>query len=343
MSTQLDETIVQLHQEGWSIPEIAQKLKSHLKNEEDYHAYCQFLNSIGFQKMLAQTLSEQLEKNEGIPWYYLFFFIYKYQTEMQSDVLRHFCSQEINWMNFFGSIYTKEEEELLQMQNNHLRNYYEKESNPQLKLERELHIARSQKFFEKEKQIIHQLLEMDSENPFFHKLKKDYERKKAIDTLNEYKTSNSSYLYDQIQPQQEEIKKQVAQMMNEFKKISQTKPELINDMTIILISTGYNDLALEFIENHLDKEDRKWLYLELLLECRQFFRCLTFVDQLFSEKSLSSEETFSLIYAKAQAYYGLKEYEKAKKTLEDLMKVNPRYRLAQELLSQWKTAHREKL
>ncbi len=340
MSTQLDKTIVQLSKQGLGIKEIIKKLESQLNNFQDYHAYYQFLVSVGLYKTLVQSLAQQLRKEEHISWYYFFFIINKYQTEMQSEMIESFISHssEDDWMYLFGSSCIKEDEQLLELQNTHLKNYYQNHENLQLDLEKELQIAHSQKLLKKEKQIIDQLLKMDSKNLFFQKLKKEYERKRAIDTLNEYKTTNTHYLYDsyRMQPSQKEMKQQVQKIMEHFKNLAQTKPEHINDMAIILISTGYNDLAIEFLKEHLNTGDRKWLYLELLLESKQFFLCLTFVDQLFSKNSLSSEETFSLIYAKAQAYYGLKEYDKAQKTLEDLVKVRPRYRLAQELLSQWK-------
>ena len=347
MSTQLDETIVQFSEQGLSVREIVQKLRCNLNNFEDYHAYYHFLISVGFYKTLVHSLSQNLKKNKSVHWYHLFFIINKYQTQMQPEIVEYFISNEpsINWMYLFGSSYIKNEEQLLELKNNQLRKYYQDQKNLHLELEKELRIAQSQKLFEKEKQIIDQLLKLDTQNPFFQKLKKEYERKQAIDTLNEYKITNTRYLYDsyRMQPAQKEIKKQVQKMMENFKKFAQENPEYINDMAIILVSIGYHDLALEFLEKHLDTRDRKWIYLELLLESGQFFRCLTFVDQLFFQGSLSSEDTFSLIYAKAQAYYGLKEYEKAKETLEDLVKVKPRYRLAQELLFQWKMPDRKNL
>ena len=341
MGASLDKRIVQLHQEGLKHSQIAKQLAQEIQEPSDYHAYYQFLIASGLYKTLTQSLAQKLRAHKQIPWYHIFFIINKYQTEMQPTMIDTFISNtsEEDWEFLFGLSYWKEDERLIALQNGQLKKYYQKQNNPQLDLEKELRIAQSQKLSEKEKEIIDHLLNLDDKNPFFQNLKSEYERKKSIENLNEYKASHMNYLYDSyhMKPEQKEMKVHIQKALKKLKEVAKKNPKNINDIAIFLTSTGYNDLALEFLEDHLNTGERKWLYLELLLEAQQFFRCLTFVDQIFSEDSLPSEDTFALIYAKARAYYGLKEYEKASQTLEDLIKIKPRYRLAQELLSQWKT------
>ena len=340
MGALLDKRIVELHQEGLKSSEIANQLAQEIKSPSEYHDYYHFLIASDLYKTLVRSLAQQLRIHKHIPWYHIFFVIDKFQTEMQPTMINAFLSNtsEEDWNLLFGLSYWKEDERLIEIQNAKLKEYYQNQNNPQLDLEKELQMSQSQNSSEKEKEIIDALLELDAKNPFFQKLKSEYERKRSIETLNEYKESHIHHLYDSyhMKPEQKEMKEQVQKILKQLKKMAQKNPKQINDIAIFLTSTGYNDLALEFLENYLDTGERKWLYLELLLEAQQFFRCLTFVDQLFSEETLPSEDTFALIYAKARAYYGLKEYEKAKQTLEDLIKIKPRYRLAQELLSQWK-------
>ena len=332
MQTALDQTISNLALEGSSLKEIADQLNNTQHNED----YCAFLFTSGLYKYLFQYLIERLKKDLPVPWKYLFALIKRGQISLDKEVMTQFFLQNNPDPALLSNSSCLESPELLTLRNEHLDQHYKQSA--QLNIEKELQIVRSQKLLKKEGELIQDLIQLDEKNPFFQKQWQTYQYKKARDVFDEYKNAHQEALYavqKHTSPEEDKILQNLVKGLNQL--ASQHSPQLINDIVVMLSSTGSIHLALEFLESRLDTEERKWIYLDLLLEDRQFFKCLNFVEQTFMQTQANSETAFALNYVKAQAYYGLKEYDKAQAILQDLVSLRPQYRSAKALLSQWKS------
>ena len=321
--------------------EIAQKLKSLPEVEQNisaYMAYCGFLKSAGLYKSLLQSVIERIKKDQAIPWFYLFLVVDKYQLEVDLAQLAHLFSEkssDSDW-DFLMTSSCLAEHHWVNTRNQYLQQFYEDSQDPQIVMEKELAFIRSQGLVRKEEELLKQLLELDEKNPFFKNEYMECQRKKAYQTFSEYKNSSSSQSHRSAAIYQNKEERQAIDHL-----LSHLKGKgslMIDDLTILLSSTGYAGAAIEFLQSHLETSSRQWLYLDLLLESGQYLRCLTFIEQLFLECNPDSETAFSLVYIKARAYYGLKEYNKAKKLLEGLISACPQHHLAKTLLLNWESA-----
>ena len=331
MQTTLDKEISSLALQGCSFHKIA----LHLQDTEEYADYCAFLFSGGLHKHLFKYLIERLKKNLPISWMHLFALIKQYQLDISTDLITQVFLQNHYEPAFLTNSHCLASAELLNLRNEYLNQCYKQDA--QLRIEKELQIAVSQKLLKKEGELIQDLIQLDDKNPLFQQKWQEYQYKRARDVFDEYNNAHQNFLHtiqNHTSPEEDKILKNLVKGLNQLTK--KHPPKLINDMIIILSSTGYTHLAIEFMENHLNTDERQWIYLDLLLEDKQYLKCLNFVERRFLQTKPNSETAFALNYAKAQAYYGLKEYDKAKTILSDLISLRPQYRSAKTLLSQWK-------
>lgn len=330
MHTTLDKEISSLALQGCSFHKIAVSLK----DTSEYTDYCAFLFSCGLYKYLFTYLIERLEKNLPIPWSYVFILVKKYHLDISTELVTQVFLKDCSESSFLAASCCLESSELLNLRTEYLNQQYRKD--PQLNTEEELQIAKSQRLTKREGRLIQDLIQLDDQNPLFQQKWKEYQYTQAKDVFNEYKNAHQSLMYtirNRTSPEEDKILKNLVKGLNQLAKKHPSK--LINDMIIILFSTGYTHLAIEFLEGRLNTDERQWIYLDLLLEDEQYLKCLNFIEQTFLQTHPNSETAFALNYAKAQAYYGLKEYEKAKIIMKDLVSLRPQYRSAKALLSQW--------
>ena len=332
MQTVLDQTIASMALKGCTLEKIAGKLKE----TPHFSAYCAFLFSAGLYQYLLQYLIDRLKKNQPVPWKYLFALIQKYHLHIDKKIPIQVLLQKNIDLSLFSDSRCLNAVELIRLRDKYLEQSYKQER--QLKTEKELQMAKSQKLLKREGELIQELIQQDKKNPLFQQQWREYQYKKAKDVFDEYKQAHPEVYYavqKQTSPEEDQILKKLAEGLNHL--ADEHSPQIINDIIVILSSMGCTHLAVKFLANHLDSNERKWMYMELLLEDRQFLKCLNFVEQTFMKTKPNSDTAFALNYAKAQAYYGLKEYDKAKKILQDLISLRPHYRSAKTLLSQWQS------
>ena len=331
-NTTLDQEISKLALQGCSF----QKIAVNLEDTPEYTGCCAFLFAGGLHKHLFQYLIGRLEKNLPIPWSYLFILIKKYQLDIDTALVTQVFLKDEYESSFLAVSHCLDSSELLNLRTEYLSQQYTKD--PQLNVEEELQIAKSQRLTKKEGKLIQDLIQMDDKNPLFQQKWKEYQYNQAKDVFDEYKNAHQNLMYavqNRTSPEEDKILKNLVKGLNQLAK--KHPSTLINDMIIILSSTGYIHLAIEFLENHLNTNERQWIYLDLLLEDKQYLKCLNFIEQTFLQTHPNSDTAFALNYAKAQAYYGLKEYEKAKVIMNSLVSLRPQYRSAKALLSKWKS------
>jgi len=331
MHTTLDKKITKWALKSCSLHKIAERLK----NTQEYKDYCAFLLSGGLHQRLFKYLIERLEKDLPISWDCLFTLIKRHQLDINIDLITQVFIQEQHEPALLANSNCLESSELLNLRTQYLNQQYKKSS--QLNIESELQISKSQRLITKEGKLIQELIQLDNKNPLFQQKWQEYEYAQAKDVFDEYRNAHHDLMYtirNQTSPEEEKILKNLVTGLNQL--AEKHPPKLINDMVILLSSTGYTPLAITFLENRLDTDERRWIYLDLLLEDEQYLKCLNFAEQTFLKTTPDSDTAFALNYIKARAYYGLKEYEKAKTIMSRLVSLRPQYRSAKALLCQWK-------
>ena len=332
MQTALDKTISNLALEGCSLKKIAGRLT----DTQHCESYCAFLFSAGLDQTLFKYLAERFEQDLPLPWAYLFRLIKKYKLNIDTSGMTKVFLHRQEDPALLSNSRCLDSAELINLRSQYWEECWKQD--PQLNIEKELQIVSSQKLLKKEKELIQSLIQMDSKNPLFQQQWQNYQCKQAKDVFDEYKNTHQDSLYALQNKTSKEEDKILQTLVKGLNRLAQKhSSKLINDMIVILSSTGHTRLAVEFLETHIDTDERKWIYLDLLLEDNQFLKCLNFVENAFLQINPQSETAFALNYAKAQAYYGLKEYDKAKTILKDLIALRPQYRSAKTLLSQWQS------
>lgn len=332
MQTVLDQTIANTALKGCAFKKIA----GELKETPHFSAYCAFLFSAGLHQYLLQHLIECFKKKLPVSWKYLFLLIQKYHLPIDKEILVQVLLQKNEDSSLLADSRCLNTTELISLREGYLDQSYKQEK--QLKIEKELQIAKSQKLLKKEGELIQDLIQQDKKNPLFQQKWREYQYKQAKDVFEEYKQAHPEAFYavqKHTSPEEDQILRKLAEGLSHL--ADEHSPQIVNDIIVILSSTGYTHLAVKFLENHLNSSERQWMYMELLLEDRQFLKCLNFVEQTFMQTKPNSDTAFALNYARAQAYYGLKEYDKAKKILQNLIALRPQYRSAKTLLSQWQS------
>ena len=339
MNTSLDKEISALHKKGLSYLKIAQKLSSSSKvqnNPQFCMAYCSFLASCGLDRQLFQFLLKRIKFQKSIPWFYLFLIIKKHELKISDTKISIFFERKSSNtdLNFLLTSSCLNLEHISFNRKKFLNQMYETSLDPIIQIERELRFCQSQKLFQKQEELLKKLLKIDPKNPIFQKQYSNCKKSLAQQVFSEYKYSSTFSLNNHTLFPTKEEKKILQKWTEELEKSAQEYPHLIDDLSVILSNTGFPEIAVDFLEKHLDTFPRKQFFLELLLESHQFFRCLTYAETFFLECASCSEKALTLSYTKAQAYYGLKEYSKAKDILQNLINIQPNNNSAKELLSQ---------
>ena len=116
------------------------------------------------------------------------------------------------------------------------------------------------------------------------------------------------------------------------------KPELFYDLAIFCCFLEDWKSALGFINQvTTPSQARDWLEIEILIHLHRYVDVLQGLSILENRWHFDAETFFASSYARAQAYYGLNQKEKALEVLETLLSTRPLYRQASELLSLWKS------
>ena len=334
MNTSLDKEFLKLNKQGLSHTQIAEKLFSSPdvhNNFETYLAYCSFLMNCGLYEKLYQSILQRIDHKKMIPWFYLFLLIQKFELNINSNHLLKFFKSSKKDFKFLLTSSCCFLEEISLAVKSALDKIYENHPDPQIQIEKELKFCQSQKLFQKEEELLKKLLEIDNKNPYFQKKYTECKKAKAQQVLMEYKYAYTPFVYIQSLTPQLEEKKILEKLLPELKKNAQSYPHLKDDIAVML--THFPHQAIEYLEHYLENFSRQWFFLNLLLESKQFIRCLTYVEKFLLECPIDSDSTFILSYIKAQAYCGLDEHKKAIEILKNLLRTQPNHDPAKELLS----------
>jgi len=127
-------------------------------------------------------------------------------------------------------------------------------------------------------------------------------------------------------------------LRNSLQKQGEMNPHLFYDLAVFCCFLEDWSSALHFIHQDPTAEQaRDWLEIEILLKLHRYVDVLQGLVILENRWYADPETFFASSYARAQAYFGLHQKEKALEVLETLLSSRPLYRQASELISLWRS------
>ena len=326
MNTSLDQNISRLYQKGLSPAQIASTLRSSidLNNQKIELAYCGFLFSAGLYSRLFSLIIEKFQKKQSVPWFY--FFLIGKKTGLNTDYILNMLkkSQNIYWRPLFFSSMA-DDPEGLKIQQKKILQFYKKASDKYLYLY--MKHSRFRQFSPVEGKILKTLIKKDPKNSLFQLQYSKHLTRQASHILDQYKKTHFFKPLNRLSEPETDLIKNIQNTVKQH-------PHTLNDMAVFLFTSGCSKSALSLLENHLDHPARKRLYVDFLLESRQYLKCLNTIDHFLLEPHCPPDIAFEWAYLKAFAYYGLKEYKKAENLAQHLSRKRPRHQAVQKLLFQ---------
>lgn len=205
-----------------------------------------------------------------------------------------------------------------------------------------LEFMRSQRLYEEEGRVMTELQALFPLDSQIQKVEEDYQDRWAREVVARNISSNTDVTdelasrLNELTPEQKSIKEIFARQAYEKAKDQVTKnPETAYDMALLLSFMDFYTEAIEVLNLATSEVRVDWLKLELLLKARQFLTALEEAGRLEIAYAGDPESTFSVVYARARALWGLGQGDLAIELMQSLVKIRPNYKSAQSLLADW--------
>ena len=328
---------------GFSYQVIAKQLlkeKRFLKDTEAFLHICRFIYQAGLYSLLIDTALSHLSQLKVIPWAFVMEILTLHNIKIPVYIKKAFLRGILNQDQIFFVLTSQSWDEdlpdLVIKKQEKIQQIHKEKDQKFVKLMGDLEFIRVQGFYQKEKEVLEELKKLEPDNPYVHEQWMQMKEKYAREIL---QNRRNSLPYHKLQVPRLDAREsqQVENIVQSIEVILKEKPEKSYDMALFLSFIGYPSRAVGFLKNHLDSFPREWLYVDLLIQSELYLDCLSFLDKLEVKYTDDPEMAFSLAYARAKAYYGLGQKNKAKNILSELLKIRPKYRLAQFLLRQWES------
>lgn len=211
-----------------------------------------------------------------------------------------------------------------------------------------LQFMRDNHMLEQEAQILNELLALYPNDAELGLAKKDLQirwAKNVIASSTSKKNENLSMLRGGTWPE-DNIESALIKslVIDRSIELASEYPERAYDLAIGLKFMDCPKEALEVLELQKKQPPDKiksslmptdWLYLELLLEARQYLRAFEETKKMEVQYSAAPETAPAIIYSRAQALWGLGQNEPAIELMKTLVRIRPDYKSAQSYLALW--------
>ncbi len=199
-------------------------------------------------------------------------------------------------------------------------------------------ILRNDRMFEKERDLLKRLLEYFPNDPVIKEQYAELSTRQArerLDRRSSWLTEEELYYRkeQEIPAELKAVAEEIAEKL--FVKVSKN-PEMAYNLALGLFQMGHLEAALKILNKAPESTSTDWLKIDLLLESHRYLDVLGELDRLEKKYASDPEITFSTLYLRAQALWGLHQHKSAIEVLESLVKVRPDYRSAHTLLTQWR-------
>ncbi len=335
----LGQAIQQQLTKGSSLSAFIQKWGG-AKNKDpgSFLELCQFLYLSGQNQLILKIALKQLKKKELLPWAFLMDILDQQKIRLSKEQRLLFLKgikeqKQIpalltwnRWDDLHPELKALKKQEQEQINRNNNAEF--------IKLMEDLHFIQAQGILQKEEDILKNLKTNHPENPQVQELWLKFQEKWGRHIIQKKKKDLIKKKLFPVPPQEKE-KKEARKIARAISQKLKHRSESVYDMALFFAFLGYPLMALKILKPRADSPEVMWLYLDLLLEGRLYIDSLQFADTLTVRTKADPEAVFALSYARARAYYGLGQKERARAILSQLQEVRPHYRLTTCLLKQW--------
>ncbi len=207
-----------------------------------------------------------------------------------------------------------------------------------ISLHERLDYVRSQRMLEEERRILEQLNAIFPGDQEVQKAEAEYQERWARDVV----ARNTNVMTDVS----EEMAIRLTELTPETKSIKElfvkqalraveSAPQFAYDLALLLAFMDFFMDAVAVLEFAPSESRVDWLRLELLLKGRQYLAALDETSRLEVEYAGDPESTFTVVYARARALWGLGQSDMAIDLVRSIVKIRPNYKSAQSLLADW--------
>ncbi len=304
-----------------------------------------FLYNAGLYKTLLEFSAQRLSKKKPLAWPYILKILTKYKispnSQMKKLLFHHYLKKKENWTPALFACKEWEDisPEFQQLRYVHLQDMEGKKSSKEEEdlLER-LEFAKAQNLIKEEEDIILKLLSLQPLNKKYKTLKKKWDEKKAILTIQEQKKISQRKKTEEVDSlpsfplEKRNLKKS---WHSAIWQTAKKTPHRTKNLSFFLYFGGWPDQALSLLETDVRRLSDYWFYLDWALETRQYTKGLELIHRLFSETPESESFFLPLIYIKSQMLYALGKKSSAIEYLTAISQVQPDYKSVQYLLDKW--------
>lgn len=352
MPTPIESEINSLLKEFGSPLHVAEHLlerwRHNLLSDEEQFDCAQFMIAAGLYAPFFQHIGYLLESDRKIPWAQLAEAIGRSQIKPDSHMLDAL---------FAGARQQESEAELLlscqldiwdrrfagrraELRGEHAVNVEARKA----QLLEKLQFMRANRLLEQEAAILEELRRIFPDDEAFAAEQKKFELRWArelIANLSSRLDPSGDLNWKAAHLSAEELNAKEL-LVKRAVELAKANPAHAHDLAICLHFMDFNAEAVDLLVPAPDGSGsgagdraRDWLRLELLLKARRFVTALDEASRLELAYSGDPEAPFAIVYARAQALWGLGQAETAIAMMESLVRVRPQYKSAQSLLMEW--------
>ena len=339
---QLEKKICKLLKNEMTPENIFKQIEGH----SDLEGVSRFLFNSGlYNKLLLYSLKLLKEKKQ-VSWHYLLKVFIKYKIYPDeadlNTILFHTWLKKSTHMSLFACEEWEDvSPEFQQMRSVFINKLEEMNISEENILLDQLAFVKAQKMIEDEEDVVKQLIQLNPANQKYRDLKKELDKKKALLVIQDQKKSrdNSQLIRKQL-GFKNEVEPIRESWLKGIYKMCQQNPSSTKELALFACFCDHPKLAVELLENHINKIEDYWYYLEWTLETKQFSKGLDIINFIFQNYKepkfgFSRFDLVDLLYLQAQFFYGLGKKDMAINCLKSISHFSSNYKNINYLLHQW--------
>ncbi len=200
-----------------------------------------------------------------------------------------------------------------------------------------LEFVRSQRIPTEEKKVLHQLGTLFPGDQKVQSEAQVHAEQWAREIINQREafTDLDTALEDALPPMSTEVVSAKDHLFNQVMKYIKKHPDQAFDYALMFESLEFYKEAYEVLCHAPSTKQADWLKLEILIKGRQFVSALEETNGLELKYAGDPNSTFAVIYARAQALWGLGQKDTAIDLMKSIVNLRPSYRSARAILSSW--------
>lgn len=290
----------------------------------------------GYYLTLYSQVVQSLEKNIHVDFQIilLLLLLSKHFNKEMIDLLLNMMSEDDLNSCMKYSQFDQLDERIQKIRENILAKEFLKKEKAKQKIIKQLTLTKDENLIEEEKRIYDSIINNYINDKEIAPLYEDFQKRYANKIFSKPKPLSK---FGQIKNLlfKDEKQKKINKYEKKMKSLAKKHPEHSYMIAVSLAMSECYETAIEIIETHLNTEDSKWLYLELLIKAEKFVLALDYAIQLEEEFSDSPEKAIASLYQQAICHRNLNNNQQALNIIQSILKFDPDYKLAKHFYVEW--------